>query len=1005
MSLALGALALGLASLGTPAPPDADEDYQYLAGLAQRGLHELVVPEARKFIGEYPSDSRLPQARYRLGDALFALDRFEESLAEFERLDRVTGFDLAFEVDLRRGQCQLELGRPELAIEPLRSVADGGPQYLDRSATFLLAEALLRSGDAERADRRYAEVLEDGGGDLAADAWHGRVWCAFDAGRHADCAERAAEFLRRFESDPRADEVRFLAAESDLERGQAERALAGFLAVRSGDQVDAALRGAGFAAAALDRHDEAAGHFAALLERFPDSRFAAECALHRGIALLRAQRVDQARGALDDPRVPAGAEAEYWRARASAAAADHAAALSHAEAGLRTRPEGEVARRLQVARGDALLALGRNAEAADAFEAGGGGYALYSAAVAHLEDGRAEEALALAQRVAAGGGEEASAAAVLVAEAQLALQRFDQAEQSFAALVQKEGDAAERARLSVRLGWARMGRGDAAAAREAFLVGTRAPEGSDVLPEATFMAARCADELDRGEEAIDGYATFLERWPAAGRRTEALVRLARLVPGEDGERLLESAARDAGELGLRARFDLAERLSDRGELALARGHYAALVGAQIERELRQSSTYGLAWCELNLGEVAAAAARLDALARERDVEPELKSSALELLVWAARSSGDAAATREAYARFAATKPDDARLLAAARLTSAALTEAGATEAALTLLGEANRGLASPEAKAGALVEAAWVRLDAGEVERAEAELAQARKLAPANASLAEASFFVGEARFERGEDEAAAADYALAAPHLPAELAPALLYKWGFAELRRGNSAAAEARFAQLLAQHPDSELVGETLFLVGEARFRDERFEQAIAPLEQVLAEHPRHQVVPKARFRLGVAASRAGRHERAAEVLGELARRNPDFEHLAEADLWRGRSLAALAQTRAARACFDRVIAADDGVLSARARIELGRLDTAAGELDAALSHFLKVAVLYALPEEVAEALFLAGQVLEAQDRADLAKARYVEASEKYPQTAFGVRAAERLAAMGSR
>ena len=57
------------------------------------------------------------------------------------------------------------------------------------------------------------------------------------------------------------------------------------------------------------------------------------------------------------------------------------------------------------------------------------------------------------------------------------------------------------------------------------------------------------------------------------------------------------------------------------------------------------------------------------------------------------------------------------------------------------------------------------------------------------------------------------------------------------------------------------------------------------------------------------------------------------------------------------------DLIVAEDGGVLSARARIEVGKLDMASGATDDALSEFVKVAVLYAHDEEVAEALVLAG------------------------------------------
>ncbi|MEO0652876.1 MAG: tetratricopeptide repeat protein, partial [Planctomycetota bacterium] len=111
-----------------------------------------------------------------------------------------------------------------------------------------------------------------------------------------------------------------------------------------------------------------------------------------------------------------------------------------------------------------------------------------------------------------------------------------------------------------------------------------------------------------------------------------------------------------------------------------------------------------------------------------------------------------------------------------------------------------------------------------------------------------------------------------------------------------------------------------------------------------------------------------------------------------------------------RQARAAFGRALewdfipGTDDApggptVISARARIELGKLAAARSELDTALSEFLKVAVLFAHDEEVAEALFRAGEVLEAQGNAAQARERFAEAASRYPETPFGDRARRRL------
>jgi len=204
---------------------------------------------------------------------------------------------------------------------------------------------------------------------------------------------------------------------------------------------------------------------------------------------------------------------------------------------------------------------------------------------------------------------------------------------------------------------------------------------------------------------------------------------------------------------------------------------------------------------------------------------------------------------------------------------------------------------------------------------------------------------------------------------------------------------------------YPKHELFGESLFLEGEALFRLDRLEEAVAAFQRLRREAPDHEVIPKALFRQGVALGRLGRWPECEEALTRLAQRSPDFENLAEAELWRGRALAAQKKGRAARAAFDRVVATDKGQLAAEARIGIGRLYEADDRTEEALSEYLKVAVLYAHDDEVAEALYRAGQCLETLGDADKARAQYEELVREHPQSAFVERARKALDRIAAR
>ncbi len=73
-----------VALLGVPAQ-DADEQYTYVAALAEKGLHDRVVREAREFLHANPNHAKAELARYRLACALFELGRRSEAESRAER--------------------------------------------------------------------------------------------------------------------------------------------------------------------------------------------------------------------------------------------------------------------------------------------------------------------------------------------------------------------------------------------------------------------------------------------------------------------------------------------------------------------------------------------------------------------------------------------------------------------------------------------------------------------------------------------------------------------------------------------------------------------------------------------------------------------------------------------------------------------------------------------------------------------------------------------------------
>jgi TolA-binding protein len=365
---------------------------------------------------------------------------------------------------------------------------------------------------------------------------------------------------------------------------------------------------------------------------------------------------------------------------------------------------------------------------------------------------------------------------------------------------------------------------------------------------------------------------------------------------------------------------------------------------------------------------------------------DVAESVRELSVFAAKDAGDASAAKDAMLAYGQTTSDAKRALAAARAVGKILVDAKRTDDAAALW----QGLAQSKAMAAVLpdiqAESAYALLDQGKPDEARAVLARALERG-ASPALAECAFFVGEALFAKDDAKGATPLYDVAASTKDSPVKDRALYKLGFACLKSDDFKNAGKAFALVTKDCKDSPLFGESLFLAGEMLYRQDKLEEAVAMLARVKKEAPKHEVLPKALFRLGCALTKLDRHAEAEPVLAELAKSFPDFPQKLEAELCRGQSLLALGNARGAEQAFQRVATEDRGVLSARARIGLGKLRMNAGQHESALSDFLKVSVLYAHEEEVGESLLLAGQCLEKLGDRDRATEQYREVLKRCP------------------
>ncbi len=998
----------------TPAPQatqSADEQYRFLAGLVEKGLHELAVEEAQEFLRAYAKHEKANLARYRLAGALWELGRHEEAAREYDTLTRAVlsdgaRFEYRAECLFRCGEAAVARGDEVRARTAFEGVLAAGQDYLVTPALFALAEADFRARRFEPAEQRYGELLR--AKPDAAEAPLARralAWCAWERGDAAETARRARAFLKDERDPARADELRLLLGEALL-ASDPQAALAAFRTLQTKEQLDARTRGEGFALAALGDHGGAARAFETLLERSPAGPHAGEAALQAGIERLRAGDAQAAVQRLRAAAASGEAETLYWLAQAEKQAGEPETALATLEQALRQEPAAELEERIHVLRGDCLAADGRASEALAAYEKSGSARALQAGAVTALKQGDSAGAARLAERLLRAGsdGPAAQSARVVLAEAHFAAQRYPEAERALENALQHPTEPAEEARLRSRLAWCSYLAGDLAEGRARFVAllerHPAAPEGEEALA----MTARIALEQGDVAAARAPATLYLERHPRGRFADQALLGLARGLTGKEARQRYEEWLTRFPESELRAGvlLELAEHLSTAGAHADATRRYAEARELAPGTSTAARATYGLAWCAWEGRDFAACAETLLPLSDDAKTDPDLRRAALELRISAQLEQQELDASLTTWRQLATLPGEEERRFASARRIVVALRKERRFDDGEALLAECARTLSTRALVAEAELESAYLVLGRPDPAAAEAALARARRAGASAAGLAEASYHVGEAVLAAGNAARAVALFQEAAAVAHPRTADAL-YKLAFVHLGAGELAQAAEALQMLLEHHAESELADEARFLAGECAFRAQRFDEA-ARFFQSAREHARGELLARTLFRAGLALGQLGRWDECEAALSELARSFPQFPNLAEGELWRGRALAAQQKGRAARAAFERTLALDQGELAALARLGLGALLEAEGRLDDALSEYLKVALLYANEDAVAEALFASGRVLEAQQDGPRAAARYGELCDQYPRSRFAAPARERLQALGA-
>ena len=864
----------------TPAHPQAAEA-THLAGEAlwQAGRRDEAIASWQAFLRNHPGSPLTPDVLYALGVGLAEEKKFAEAGPVLERFAKEQpGHRLADDVALWRADVATALDRPadaERIVGPL--AAGGGPRASDALERLAdarwaqknwagAAEAFARlAGGKPDARTPRAALMAGRGFAEAGKPDQARTWLAAAAAAGGPLALDAAHRLALVELDAKRPEAALAAAEQALGRAAGDpQAAPATIAALMLDKADAlwALPGRGADAIAA---------FTAVADRHPKTPSAAPATSMAALALLQAGKpneslaraeaflIQHAGGATGE----AVADVRAIRAEALLALgkkADAAAAYRELVAAAPTsakRPAWELRQ------GTALAAAGAWAEAHQALAAAGG----------KLTGDRQAEAMLLDATALVELAKPAEAARVLAALAQAhpAWPRRDEAALLAVRALQEAGDpkaalaAAERFAkdfpkgTAADVGWYRLGQlrqqaGDQDGAIRAFTESLALEPDGGRAPWARLAIGWCHEAKGRLAEAIAAWTELLGKHPdSTAAATGLLARAdARQRSGDFAGGLADCERLLATDGGLLKKLDAA---------AVAEARFLqAVCLAGTDRHAQAAATFQKLLAERPDFAAADRALFELGLALARAGKPDDAARAFADLVKRFPRSTYAA---DAWLEIAERRWSEEDWAAAAEGYAAAIVAAGDDAALAPLVEQARHKLG-------------WTHVMRKQQAPAAEAFATQLAAAPAGPLAADAAALLGDALLSLGKPADAARAFARAVAD-PAKLSSAPLR--GLAFIRAAECAAdreawdESLRLAeQLLAVEPASPRGAEARYAAAWARQNLGRLDEALAGY-RALAGGPPTELAARARLMEGEVLFEQGRHKEAIKAFFKAA------------------------------------------------------------------------------------------------------------------------------------
>ncbi|MBX9653058.1 tetratricopeptide repeat protein [bacterium] len=579
--------------------------------------------------------------------------------------------------------------------------------------------------------------------------------------------------------------------------------------------------------------------------------------------------------------------------------------------------------------------------------------------------------------------------------------RTDQLQQ----LVGKSRNESTKQQLAYYAGLATYETGDIAAAGPLLELAGKS-SSPNLQSDASYVLGLVRMKEQRPADAIPLLLAFgKDREPSNSTRS-ALLNAAKaiaLLPDspemqQARKELFAAAKRDPN--GAKVLLDVGNQFFGQKKYAESREAFEAAVEKEKDGATHVPALLGLGWSQYYLGDRSAATTLFAQAKDSPNGNPTEKAEAIYMLGIIASEEGKnedgAKLLEQVYREYS----DSSFAVEAGLRAAGLLAQTNHADEADKLYESLSQREDAKEKRVRATYDRAWLALDRNDLSTG-ADLLQRVVDDPMAGSLApEAAIKLAELLQSEGKIEPALAMINKAESLKPsASLQPALLYRRGL--LNRDLSKPDQARkdFESLLASAPDSPFASAALFWLGETDFESNRNDGAITTYQRLIERKDAGKYAALSHLRLAQTYLKMQKWDEADKEADKLADESVELPVREEGLYVKGRVRQQKAEFDAAREFYRKIIGEQRTETAAKAQFMLGETFLLQERFDEAIKEFLKVEILYSIPEWQSFALLEVGKCYTRQSDIENARKAFADVVEKYSQMPAAAEAKKQL------